>query len=279
MKMMIKKSLIVLVALIQCASAGFAQGASDKVASVAAPKIAQPLPFKVGETLIYEINFSKLIFSGTIGELKLWVSKPADPKKTELIELRAEAVSKGFFPKLFGLKVNDRFHSIVSTNDLGVHSSTKHIEEGDTRREQKAVFNREDGRVTYIDRDLSKSSGEAKVKEANSPSWIQDILSATYFVRTQKLDQGEVIQVPISDGGAVYNIEVVVAKREEIKVGANKFKTIVLDAKVFDGRYVRRSGQMFIWMTDDERRTPVRAKIKTSGATVTIDLKRQQQAQ
>ena len=103
-------------------------------------------------------------------------------------------------------------------------------------------------------------------------------MSTTYFVRTQRLNQGDVIQVPMSDGGAVYNIEVVVTKREEVKVGPNRFKTIVLDAKVFDGRYVRRSGQMFIWLTDDEKRTPVRAKIKTSGATVTIDLKSQQQS-
>ena len=273
---MIKKLLIVLIVLSQSAALGFGQNATDKVASVATPKISQPLPFKVGETLTYEINFSKLIFSGTIGELKLWVSKPTEAEKADLIELRAEAVSKGFFPKLFGLKVRDRFHSIVSTDDLGLHSSTKHIEEGEVRREQKSVFNREAGRVTYIDKDLSKKTGEAKVKEASSPSWIQDILSATYFVRTQRLNQGDVIQVPISDAGEVYNIEVVVGKREEVKVDAGKFKTIMLDAKVFNGRYVKRNGQMFIWVTDDERRTPVRAKIKTSGATVTIDLKRQQ---
>ena len=273
---MIKKLLIVLLILIQGASAGFGQVESEKVVAVTAPKISQPLPFKIGETLVYEINFSKLIFSGTIGELKLWVSKPTGPQQADLIELKAEAVSKGLFPKLFGIKVRDRFHSIVNTNDLGLHASTKQIEEGATRREQKAVFNREAGRVTYIDRDLSQSTGEANVKEASSPSWIQDILSATYFVRTQKLNQGDVIQVPISDGGQVYNIEVVVGRREEVKVNSIKFKTIMLDAKVFDGHYVKRSGQMFIWVTDDERRTPVRAKIKTSGATVTIDLKSQQ---
>ena len=274
---MIKKLLIVLIVLIQGASVGFGQQvAPDKIAADAAPKIAQPLPFKVGETLTYEIHFSKLIFSGTIGELKLWVSKPTEPQKSDLIELKAEAVSKGLFPKLFGIKVRDRFHSIVNTNDLGLHTSTKQIEEGATRREQKAVFNREAGRVTYIDRDLSKSGSAANVKEASSPSWIQDILSTTYFVRTQKLNQGDVIQVPISDGGQVYNVAVVVGRREEIKVNSTKFKTILLDAKVFDGRYVKRSGQMFIWVTDDEKRTPVRAKIKTSGATVTIDLKSQQ---
>jgi hypothetical protein len=100
------------------------------------------------------------------------------------------------------------------------------------------------------------------------------MLSACYFVRTQKLTEGDVIAIPISEGGQIYNIEVVVGKREVIKVDAGKFKTIKLNAKIFDGRYIKRSGEMFLWMSDDVKRIPVRAKIKTSGATVTVDLKR-----
>ena len=73
-----------------------AQVSPEKVAFTR-PKISQPLPFKIGETLTYEVTFSKLIFSGTIGELKLSVSKP-DSNKFDQIELKAEAVSKGFFP-------------------------------------------------------------------------------------------------------------------------------------------------------------------------------------
>ena len=38
-------------------------------------------------------------------------------------------------------------------------------------------------------------------------------------------------------------------------------------------RFVRRSGEMFLWLSDDARRIPVRARIKTSGATVIADLK------
>jgi hypothetical protein len=255
-----------------------AQATPDKVAQ-SVPKVSHPLPFKIGETLVYEVSFSKFIFSGVIGELKLWVSEPGkQPKegdeKPEMIELRAEAVSKGFFPKLFGLKVRDRFTSFVSPQDFGLHTSVKHIEEGKVQREHKSVINREAGRVTYIERDLVSTSGKPKVKEAASPSWIQDLLSATYYVRTQKLDEGDVMAVPISDGGQAYNVEVVVGKREEIKVSTGKFKTIRLEVKAFDGRFVRRKGEMFVWLTDDEKRVPVRAKIKTSGATVTIDLKK-----
>lgn len=260
-----------------------AQILSDKSVVTLKPRISQPLPFKAGETLTYEVGFSKLIFSGTIGELKLWVAsenaKPNGASPFELIDLRAEAVSKGFFSKLFGVKVHDRFNSLTNSADFGVHTFTKNIEEGKVRREQKSVIDREDGRVTYTDRDLSNATAKPLVKEKPSPPWIQDVLSAIYYMRTQEMKEGAVIPIPISDAGEVYNIELVVTgKREEIKVDAGKFKTVLVDAKIFDGRYIKRSGEMKLWVTDDTRRIPVRARVKTSGATLTISLKRLQES-
>jgi hypothetical protein len=263
-----------------------AQALSDKSIATPTPKISQPLPFKHGETLVYEVGFSKLIFSGTIGELKFWVisegakakAKDEAQSPVEFIEFRAEAVSKGFFPKLFGVKVRDRFNSVTNSGDFGVHSFTKNIEEGKVRREQTSVIDRQDGRVVYTDRDLANSAAKPAVKENSSPSWVQDVLSAIYYMRTQEMKEGAVIPIPISDAGEVYNIEVVVTgKREEIKVDAGKFKTLVLDAKIFDGRYIKRSGEMKLWVTDDARRIPVRARVKTSGATLTVSLKRLQE--
>jgi hypothetical protein len=267
--------LLTFVLALACAPvAGIGQVTAEKVAFTNTPKISQPLPFKVGESLLYEVSFSKSIFSGTIGELKLSVAKPNDQTRQGLLNISAEVNSKGFFPKLFGIKVKDRFNSTINSEDFGLQVSSKLLEEGKVRREQKSVIDRAAGRVTYTERDLANEKAEPKVKEAASPSWIQDMLSVCYFVRTQKLDTGDVIKVPISDLGEVFNIEVVVAGREEVKVDAGKFKAIKLNAKIFDGNYIKRSGEMFVWFSDDARRIPVRAKIKTSGSTVTVDLKR-----
>lgn len=271
---MVKTLLALTLVLAQGANFRASQVASEKVAYAAAPKINHPLPFKTGETLFYEVGFSKFIFSGTIGELKMTISKAGSLDKSDLLEIKADVISKGFFPKLFGIKVKDQFNALVNSSDLGLHASTKLLEEGKVRREQKSVIDREAGRVTFTDRDLADQKAEPKVKQAPSPSWIHDMLSACYFVRTQKLKEGDVIPIQISDYGEIYNIEVVAGKREEVKVDAGKFKTIKLNAKIFDGRYIRRSGEMNIWMSDDARRLPVRAKIKTSGATITIDLKK-----
>jgi len=237
------------------------------------PAKINSLPFKIGETLTYDVSFSKLIFSGTIGELKLSVSNPSETLKTPMLELKAEAVSKGFFPALFGIKVRDRYITLVDPNDFAIHSSTKLLEEGKVRREQKSIFDREAGRVTFTDRDLATEKSEPRTKEKPSPSWIQDLLSTIYYVRTQPLKEGDVIPIPISDGGEIYQIEVIAGKREELKVGSAKIKAIQMNAKVFDGRYLKRSGEMLVWITDDDRRIPLRARVKTSGYTITVDLK------
>ncbi|HEX8091663.1 MAG TPA: DUF3108 domain-containing protein [Blastocatellia bacterium] len=270
---MLRIFLAVMLALCCAPPGGLAQATPERVAFTSAPKISQPLPFRVGESLSYEVSFSRFIFSGTVGELRLSVAKAGEAGNQGLLDLRAEVNSKGFFPKLFGVKVKDKFNSTVSSDDLGLHVSSKLIEEGSIRREQKSVINRAAGRVTYTERDLANEKAGMQIKEAASPSWIQDMLSSCYFVRSQKLGNGDVIKVPISDGGEVFNIEVVVAGREEVKVDAGKFKAIKLIAKIFDGYYIKRSGEMFVWVSDDARRIPVRAKIKTSGSSITVELK------
>lgn len=247
--------------------------------SVKTPVIDQPLPFKVGESLIYEASFSKLIFSGTIGEIKLTVSRiDENPKPEEkpggLIEFKADVTSKGFFPALFGIKVRDQFITEVSAHDFALKTSFQLIDEGKNKREQKATFNPETGRVIYTEKNLLDKSSQPKVKEADSPAWMLDVLSAIYYLRTQKMEPGKTIPLPLSEGGKAYNVEATVTGREEVKVAAGKFRAVKLDVLAFDGRYTRRKGEMKMWITDDERRLPIRARIKSSGATVTIDLKR-----
>jgi hypothetical protein len=270
---MYRKFGVVLVGLFLGLGYATAQLTTEKTA-FAQPKLVDPLPFRIGETLVYDVSFSRLIFSGVIGELKLSVSRPDAPSTPELLEFRADAVSKGFFPALFGIKVKDRFVSLVNQSDFGIHTSKRLLEEGKVRREQTAVINRDSGTVTYSDRDLASTKSAPKIKEKPSPSWIQDLLSTIYYVRAQALKEGEVIQVPISDAGDVYNIEIVTGKSEEIKTSSGKVKAIPLNAKVFDGRYLKRRGEMLVWVTDDTSRVPLRAKIKTSGATITVELKR-----
>jgi hypothetical protein len=243
--------------------------------------------------LLYEVEFSKFLLSGSIGQIKLYIaadrqdqdgsekqivteptraSATAKTVAAPSIEFRAEAVSKGFFTWLFGVKVNDRFTSQVSQEDLGLRSFVRIIEEGNNHREQRAEVDRASGFVTITDTDLTRKPPEPKIKTSASPGWVQDFLSAIYYMRTRPLKEGEALAIPISDQGTVYNIEVVPGRREEVTVVAGTFNAVPVEVKMFDGRLVKRSGQLIIWLSDDSGRLPVRAKLKISGTTVTMGL-------
>lgn len=245
----------------------------EEKAKPAIPKIPHSLPFKIGETLLYDVSFERLIFSGSIGDMKFSVSK-AENNQPELMALTVDLVSKGFFPSLFGIKVKDQFSAVINKNDFGLVSSYRLRQEGKTNTEEKNQVNRKEGRVTYTLRDLANKDAEPKVVEAECATWVQDIISAIYLVRTQELKEGAVISVPITDRGQNYVIDVIIGKREEVKVDAGKFKAIKVETKAFSGRLVRRSGELFLWFSDDVRRLPVKARVKVSGTTVNIELKK-----
>ena len=88
--------------------------------------------------------------------------------------------------------------------------------------------------------------------------FTQDALSAFYFVRTQSLNVGESFQLPQFDNGKMYNFEVRVLKKEKIKVKAGIFNTILLEPMLLTEGLFRHKGRIRVWITDDERRIPVK---------------------
>jgi len=287
--------------------------------AVAEAAANQPFPFEPGEILTYNITFSKLIFSGYIGQLKLLVKdartpppKDAAPALTSpsqrqaspshspeqsarpetqapslppgmqgdptTIEFGAEVASRGFFTRLFGVRIEDRYGAVVRSEDFCLVRSWKDIDQGDLHRHHETTVDRELGALSYSETDRNKR-GVITAKTGGCPRWILDLLSAVYFVRTKDLKEGNTITLPVTDVGQVYMIDVVPGKREEVVVEAGKFRSVQLDLKIFDGKYIRRSGQLLVWLSDDAKRLPVKARLKSSGTTVNITLARLEKPQ
>lgn len=87
---------------------------------------------------------------------------------------------------------------------------------------------------------------------------VQDILSAFYFVRTLDFEPGDTIPVPFHDNGGNYPILVVIHRREEVEVPAGKFNSVVVEPILKVEGLFKRKGRMFIWLTDDSRKMPVK---------------------
>ncbi|HXF04899.1 MAG TPA: DUF3108 domain-containing protein [Blastocatellia bacterium] len=241
--------------------------------SEATARIPKTLPFSPGEKLVYQVRYSKFIISATVGKLTFTFDLSQEKPLTRHYHIRAEARSEGVLLALLGITVEDLFESFVDIETFGVVRTRKNLAEGKTRLFQLAVFDRENQRVTFVVRDLTRPDEPPKVGEKPTRDWVQDIVSATYYVRSQPLVPNTSFVFPLSDEGETFDLEVKVFPPEEVETPLGRIKALRLEPQVFgEGRLIKREGEMVVWVTEDERHVPVAARLRTGFGTVTAQL-------
>ena len=241
------------------------------VAKVRPFAVRHPLPFKFGERLVFDVKFSRFPVSANVGELTFTVSEI--PGSNQHVKFEVLAVSRGALVSLFGVKVNDTFTSLADRNDLAVYSTLKQLHEGDYRAHEQAVFDRNAAKVRYKRVVHSQPGEQPVVLEQETRPWVQDMVSAVYFARTRNLKNvGREVRFPISDRGETRDISIALAGREKVKTDVGTFDALKVDVKIFDGRLINREGELYVWLTDDARRIPIKAEMKIPAGNVTFVL-------
>jgi len=259
-------------------------------------------PIPAGEKLEYEIKLSRFPIYASLGVMTFEnlgavtnrqgsVAAAGDRQKTadplieglnteftpapdeQLWRLRATAVSKGALIALFGVDVRDRFETLVDMRDFSARVNIKEVQEGKKRYIQSSLFDRAEQQVKYLTTDLTNPGAPPRAKLLSREDGMLSLLSAIYFVRLQKLKEGHMLAFPISADEENYRFEVLVGKRESLKTDCGKVKTVRLEPKLFGpGRFFKSQGEMAMWVSDDNKRTPLRLVAKTPKGTVTAKL-------
>lgn len=227
------------------------------VVSVAArPAAAFPIP----ERLEFDVSYTGIYAGHAVQE----VVKVGDEVHITSTARSADWL-KIFFP------VDDRIESILvphaEVSSIGVpRIYRERIREGWTRFHKEAVFDRQKLEVNTKDF-LKKSENTQKITQHT-----YDTLSSFFFFRTVPLKVGASYFIEIFDCKKLWNTEVQVLRREEIETPLGKFKTVMIKPIMkFEGIFAR-TGDMFIWLTDDERRIPVLMKSKVRIGSITATL-------
>src|SRR6266852_7120401 len=234
------------------------------------------LSFVRGEELFYEAEFKRGLLRGAnIGEFRFSVlSEPATGTGSDPLHLIGDAVSKGFFTKLAGIRFHEHVESIVDPDRFMLRRTSKIDEQGKRVRVSDAVFDHERRKVTWTERDPNQNQ-PPRITSLDFSEPIQDVLSMIYFVRTQKLEVGKSFEILVSDSGQVYRVAITVAERKRIKCVLGRVSAIRIEPAMFgEGRMLRGEGKISIWITDDSRRLPVWAHLNLNVGTVDIRLKR-----
>ncbi len=99
-----------------------------------------------------------------------------------------------------------------------------------------------------------------------------DPLASIYHVRTLPLTIGKSLYVTIFDSKRIYRMEIRILRREEVDTPAGRFRTIAIQPVMQTEGFFSRRGELFLWLTDDDRRIPVQIMTKIKVGTVTGQL-------
>jgi hypothetical protein len=90
------------------------------------------------------------------------------------------------------------------------------------------------------------------------------------------VSQAEPLRLPVFDNGKSYVLEVRFRRRERLDLPeplGRKVPTVVVEPLLAEGTGLfAKKGRLTIWLTDDERRVPVRMRSKVAIGSVSADL-------
>ncbi|MBY0506717.1 MAG: DUF3108 domain-containing protein [Bryobacteraceae bacterium] len=199
-----------------------------------------------------------------------WARLDYDAQNTARVHLE----SQGLVSKLY--RVNDNYLAVL---DAAMCTSTVSMqaEEGSRKRETLITFDKERKRIRYLEKDLVKNQVMLD-KAMVSGGCVNDVIGGLMRLRTLRLEPGQTLSLPLSDGKKLATVKVDCEAKEDLKTPAGAFNTTRYLVEVFDGVLYNRKGTLQVWISNDERRWPVqiRARLPFYIGSITLQLEKEQ---
>jgi hypothetical protein len=173
----------------------------------------------------------------------------------------AQGKTSGSFDILH--KVRNRYDSYVHQTELTPFLYTENIRESNYRRNDKARFYQDQRKVVS---NKGTFKGEAQTF---------DIVSAYYFARSLDLNgvkPGDKFKMTYFLNDGLASLEINYLGKERIKTGLGYFDCLKFNPSVQAGRVFRKDSKLYLWITDDGNRIPVKAQVEVLVGTVTMEL-------
>ena len=214
--------------------------------------------FEPGEQITYKLRYG--FFSAAEAVIKVENSaQKFDGKPSERIY--ATANTSGTFNLLF--KVRNQYQTFIDPHTLLPYYYSEDRKEGGYKHKDIVTFDHDKNLIT-----------------ANSGKYpftgnVFDFLSAYYFTRNidvsaLKINQTLNLRYFLEDG--VHTLTITFLGREQVKCGLGTFNCLKFNPTIIPGRIFKKNSKLYLWITDDRNRIPVKAHVELIVGSLVMDL-------
>jgi len=218
-----------------------------------------------GETSTYSVAIGRF----KIGHAELSVEGPETIEGQEVVRTTL-SVEGG--PPFF--RVEMFLSSWAEPTSMRSYRFERKIREGPKRYRDRYVLDQEGGSYTAErwSEDLESFQPSAAEESGPMPADAIDEIAVLYLVRTLPLEPGDEYRLERYFKPRSNPIVVRVLKREEIRVPAGRFRTIVIEPIIPELGAFQAKKKPRVWITDDERRIIVKLQTSAPVGPVALNL-------
>jgi hypothetical protein len=205
-----------------------------------------------GEKLEYKVGY-KFITAGT-GYFQI-LQKPGEWNGRPCYDIRFQVKSLESLEWLY--KVDDNYRTVIDVSGIFPWHFEQHVREGNYKKDFKAEFDQENH--------FAVTDYKGKKKKYKVTPYIHDIVSAFFYVRTLNIGamrKDTIFYLKNFFNDTSYSLGVKVLGKQTIEVEAGKFRCVVVEPLVMEGGLFKSEGKILIWLTDDDRKIPVKVGTK-----------------
>jgi len=200
-----------------------------------------------GEKLVFDITWMGI----SAGTASLEIRDRIKMNGREVYHIVSTARSNNVLSFIY--PVDDLIETFVDTEWIYPYRLTINKKEGRRKKDKEIVFDQ----TGHTAREIH--GGNEMTSEV--PPDVQDPLSCLYFFRTFKdLEDGKIYTIDVYDTKKNWRMEVKVLGREVVTIPAGTFSAIKVKPEIYYEGLFQNKGDVFIWLTDDERKMPVLVK-------------------
>ena len=220
------------------------------------------VPFKAGEVLEFDVGWSSYLTAGS-ATVKVLEKKPSYSSVAYYIV--AEGQPTPLLSKLYTLSY--KADTRLDAYSLLPQRGSLFVREGKRQRMKTTTFNQatksakyEVKTATQVERDLTL------------PAYTQDALSALYVLRSIPMKSGEKFNMPVTDAGDVYKVQMQIGAVEAVKTGLGTVNGLKIVPVVTMTKGTPPRG-LALWLSDDARRLPLKIEAQLAVGKFTVTLR------
>ena len=225
-------------------------------------------PFIVGE----EVELAVTYFNMAAGYMTLKVNPFVQVNGKKSYDFTVAVKSSKVFSYFYA--VDDLAQTFVDFEEMVPSSYTIDVKETVQLKDIRSFFDFSTQQGVYWEKKIAKGKPEEnKKREWKIEPFSQNVVSAIFYLRTFDLQPGTTVEYKVADMGKNLSFKGEVLRREKISTEVGELDTVVVKpAFEIDGVF-KQVGDVFIWLTDDERKFPVRIDAKIKIGTLVLKLK------